>query len=68
MKEVFRKNNYIDKFESVFGETVPENILNGLQHSVALEIDMQSEYLRDQPGNFWYETSHTIALTLVFNR
>ena len=57
MKDVFTNSNYIDKFESVFRENAPENILSGV-HSVHLEIDMQSEYLKDQAGtagHFWYD-------------
>ena len=58
MKDVFNKNNYIDKFESVFGENVEHPILNGEQHLVELEVDIQSKYLthhKKVSGNFWYE-------------
>ena len=58
MKDVFNKNNYIDKFESVFGENAQQPILTGEQHLVQLEVDIQSKYLTHQTevsGNFWYE-------------
>ena len=60
MNDVFSKNNYIDKFESVFGENDQMVIMTGEQHSVELEIDMQSEYLTDQTQvsrNIWYKES-----------
>ena len=58
MKDVFTKTDFIDKFESVFGENAPKNILTGRQHSVELEMNIHSKYLLDQTrvsGNFWYE-------------
>ena len=58
MKDVFNKNNYIDKFQSVFGENAQKPILTGGQHLVELEVDIQSKYLTDRTevsGNFWYE-------------
>ena len=57
MKDVFNKNNYIDKFQSVFGENAQNPILTGRQHLVKLEVDIQSKYLTDRTevsGNFWY--------------
>ena len=59
MKDVFTKNNYFDKFESVFGENAPKSILTGGQRLLELEMDIQSKYLSDQiqkkvSGNFWY--------------
>ena len=56
MKDVFNKNNYIDKFESVFGERDQKPILTGEQGLVELEMDIQSKYLTDRTevsGNFW---------------
>ena len=56
MKDVFSNNNYIDKFESVFGENDKKDIMTGEQHLV----DMQSEYLTDLTQvsrNIWYKES-----------
>ena len=60
MKDVFSKNNYIDKFESVFGKNEKKDLMTGEQHLVELEMDMQSEYLTDLTQvsrNIWYKES-----------
>ena len=73
MKDVFSNNNYIDKFESVFGENDKKDIMTGEQHLVELEMDMQSEYLTDQTHsdqsrNIWYKESTFFLLILEISR
>ena len=74
MKDVFSKNIYIEKFESIFGGIAPENILNGRKQKVKLEVNMQSKYLDNrarESGNFWYgkvqfSVSCKLKLTLFY--
>ena len=58
MTQIFKRNQHIRDFETVFGNNAEDYILNGNQKIIDLSIDMHSKYLNDRAsitaGSFWY--------------
>ena len=68
MKQVFSSSEYLDSFEHVFENNASDELINGHQHSIELDVDMQSKYLTDRasnPGNFWYGPKHIIFKKII---
>ena len=57
MTQIFKRNVHIGNFETVFGNSTEDDIWTGSQKIIDLNIDMQSQFLKDKTsdtaGSFW---------------